>query len=122
MSKMQRTKGASFERDIVNVLKEHGYEAGRNLTQTRDGGGDIDLPRWLLECKRYAKIAVYVWLKQAIKAARPGQIPVVIARADKEEAIAILRFIDFMELMNAKEAQTKPYDPIVGNTKASDSL
>jgi len=35
MSKMQRTKGASFERDIVNVLKEHGYEAGRNLTQTR---------------------------------------------------------------------------------------
>ena len=39
MSKMQRTKGASFERDIVNVLKEHGYEAGRNLTQTRDGGG-----------------------------------------------------------------------------------
>ena len=62
MSKMQRTKGASFERDIVNVLKEHGYEAGRNLTQTRDGGGDIDLPRWLLECKRYAKIAVYVWL------------------------------------------------------------
>ena len=46
----------------------------------------------------------------------------VIARADKEEAIAILRFTDFMELMNAKEAKTKPYDPIVGNTKASDSL
>ena len=122
MSKMQRTKGASFERDIVNVLKEHGYEAGRNLTQTRDGGGDIDLPRWLLECKRYAKIAVYVWLKQAIKAARLGQIPVVIARADKEDAIAILRFTDFMELMNAKEAKARAYDPIVGISKASDYL
>ena len=46
MGKAQRDKGAGFERDIVNVLKEHGYEAGRNLTQTRDGGGDIDLPRW----------------------------------------------------------------------------
>ena len=122
MSKSQRDKGAGFERDIVNMLKTHGYEANRNLSQTRDGGGDIDLPRWMLECKRYAKIAVYTWLKQSIKAAKPGQMPVVIARADKEEAIAILRLTDFMELMNAKEAQTKPYDPIVGNTKASHGL
>lgn len=122
MGKMQRTKGSSFERDIVNVLKDRGYEASRNLTQTRDGGGDIDLPRWLLECKRYAKIAVYTWLKQAIKAARPGQIPVVIARADKEEAIAILKFTDFMELMDAKEAKTKPFDPIVAPDKTQGSL
>jgi Holliday junction resolvase len=122
MSKSQRDKGAGFERDIVNMLKAHGYEAGRNLSQTRDGGGDIDLPRWMLECKRYAKIAVYTWLKQAIKAAKPGQVPVVIARADKEEAIAILRLTDFMELMNAKEVKAKAYDPIVGISKASDYL
>ena len=38
MSKSQRDKGHQFERDVVNVLKMHGYEASRNLTQTRDSG------------------------------------------------------------------------------------
>lgn len=45
MGKMQRTKGASFERDVVKDLVAKGYDdAKRNLEQVREGGGDINLP------------------------------------------------------------------------------
>ena len=90
MGKMQRNKGAEFERAIVMTLKARGYDAKRNLDQTRDGGGDINLPAYLIECKRRAKISVYVWLEQADKAAQEHHIPVVVARADHKDAIAIL--------------------------------
>ena len=73
MGKMQRTKGASFERDIVKDLVAKGYDdAKRNLEQVREGGGDINLPGYLIECKRYANIAVYKWLEQAEKAKKDG--------------------------------------------------
>ena len=123
MSKMQRNKGFSFERDIVNLLKEHGYEASRNLTQTRDSGGDINLPRWLFECKRYAKIAVYTWLDQAIKSAKGNQRPVVVAKADRKEAIVIMRLIDFMEIMHhVEQGQKTPHKILVGMQKAPTTL
>ena len=119
MSKMQRTKGHQFERDIVNLLKEKGYPAARNLTQTRDSGGDINLPRWLIECKRYAKIGrVYEWLEQAIKAASGIQKPIVIAKADREEEIVIMRLTDFMEVMHVVESQANPHTVYKGLEKA----
>ena len=119
MGKAQRTKGHQFERDIVNLLKEKGYPAARNLTQTRDSGGDINLPRWLIECKRYAKIGrVYEWLEQAITAASGSQKPVVVARADNEEAIVIMRFTDFMEVMHVVESQTVDHKIYKGLEKA----
>lgn len=119
MGKAQRTKGHQFERDIVNLLKEKGYPAARNLTQTRDSGGDINLPRWLIECKRYAKIGrVYEWLEQAIKAASEIQKPIVIAKADREEEIVIMRLTDFMEVMNVVENQANPHTVYKGLEKA----
>lgn len=99
MSKSQRDKGHNFERAVVNAIKDRGIEAARNLTQTRDSGGDIIVGRWLFECKRYASIAVYKWLNQAVEAANAsGQlIPVVVAKADRKEPIVIMRLSDFFE-------------------------
>lgn len=94
MSKYQRSRGHGFEREVVNILKEHGINAARNLDQVRDSGGDISLPRVLLECKRRGSIAVYGWLDQASLAAKPGQVPMVVARGDRREAIVILRLND----------------------------
>ena len=100
---MQRTKGAQFERQVVNELKEAGFAAARNLDQTRDGGGDIDLDKYMLECKRRASIAVYDWLDQCTKAARPSQVPIVIARGDRRETIAILRWDDLIKILKERE-------------------
>ena len=42
MSKSQRTKGAAFEREVVNIIKEAlGEQVKRNLDQWRDGGHEI---------------------------------------------------------------------------------
>lgn len=122
MGKMQRTKGAEFERAVVMTLKARGFDAARNLEQTRDGGGDINLPAHLIECKRYAKIRVYEWLEQAEAAAKDHQIPVVVARADKKQAIAILYWEDFLGMMDNAETLTKPYDPMVASDQAKGSI
>lgn len=123
MGKMQRTKGAAFEREVVRDLINLGYdEARRNLEQVREGGGDINLPGFLLECKRYANIAVYKWLEQAKTAAKPEQTPVVVARADRKEPIVILYWNDFREMMDYAEVSTKPYNPLVSPDKAQGSI
>jgi len=123
MGKMQRTKGAAFERDIVLDLRSRGYAgAKRNLEQTRSGGGDIDLPGYMVECKRYANIAVYAWLEQCVAAAREEQIPVVVARGDNKKAIAILYWDDFMGMMDNAEIETKPYNPMVAPNSAKGSI
>jgi hypothetical protein len=83
----------------VHILKDRGYAASRNLTQTRDSGGDIIIGKWLFECKRYAKIAVYTWLDQAIKAAGEKLTPVVIAKADRKDPIVIMRLNDFLDII-----------------------
>jgi hypothetical protein len=108
MGKSQRTKGATYEREIVRALMDAlGIAVERNLNQTRDGGGDIDLPGYLVECKRRAGIAVYEWLDQATRAAKPNQTPLVIARADRRESIVIMRLDDFLPLLQgAQHAKT----------------
>lgn len=123
MGKMQRTKGAEFERAVVMTLRARGYDsAKRNLEQTRSGGGDIDLPAYMIECKRYAKIAVYQWLEQCVAAAREEQMPVVVARADNKKAIAIVYWEDLLGMMDNAEIVTKPYDPMVAPDKAKGTI
>jgi Holliday junction resolvase len=105
MGKAQRTRGQVFEREIVNTLKDAGIDAARNLDQTRDGGGDIDIGAYMIECKRRASIAVYDWLDQCTRAARPGQIPVVVARGDRRETVVILRLDDFIPMIGKERKE-----------------
>jgi hypothetical protein len=102
MGKSQRSKGQGYETEVVNTLKAAGIEAKRNLTQTREGGGDIDLGRYMLECKRRKSIAVYDWLDQCTKACTPAQTPVVVARGDRRESVVIMRLVEWIELMKGK--------------------
>jgi len=93
MSKMQRVKGAQFEREIANYLG-----VKRRLGQARDAGHDLDWRDFALELKRRATIAAYDWLEQAERSslvAEGGKIPAVIARADGKRAIVILYLTDF---------------------------
>ena len=42
MGAMQRRKGATGERELIALLREHlGEELTRNLDQARDGGADL---------------------------------------------------------------------------------
>jgi hypothetical protein len=110
MSKSQRDKGAQFERYIANELgAKLGRKVQRNIGQARDGGDDITLPPYRIECKRRAgSIGVYPWLDQCVEACEPGplspardnaaRIPVVVAKADFREPIVVMRWADWLAL------------------------
>jgi hypothetical protein len=91
------------------------------LSKSEKAGGHQP-PGYLIECKRYANIAVYKWLEQADAARNEIQMPVVVARADKKTAIAILYWEDFLGMMDNAEVSTKPYNPMVSPDKAQGSI
>jgi hypothetical protein len=80
MGAMQRTKGATYERTIVNMLKEHGFtDAMRNHSQTAVGGFDIvGVEPFAIEVKNHKKLNINTWWKQTIAQAKDNDIPVLI--------------------------------------------
>lgn len=67
--KTNRRRGADGEREWCALLRENGFpEAARNLSQSREGGGDVILPPWLWEVKRRKEISVLRFMDQAEKA------------------------------------------------------
>lgn len=109
MSKAQRVKGHAYEREIVNDLKAtFGIDVRRNLTQTRDSGGDILLEHFVIECKRRKGIAVYEWVKQAENSCSERQKPIVVCRADGEKSLAIMLWDDFKTLLGNEISPHQP--------------
>jgi hypothetical protein len=100
MGASQRRKGASFEREVAHVLG-----AKRNIGQARDGGDDITVGPFRVECKRRHTVGPMAgWMAQCVASCkRDGDIPVVIARGDGGEAYAIVRLTDFVPLMRRVE-------------------
>jgi hypothetical protein len=112
VGKGQRTKGASFEREIAHAFSDAlGLDSdarlGRNIGQARDGGNDLDVPPLAIECKRRKTLGtVYGWLQQCIdslpafKAKNKTDVayPVVIGREDNGVPIVIMRLSDFLML------------------------
>lgn len=104
MGAKSRRKGASGEREWCAVLKTAGYfDAERNITQTRAGGGDVPVAPVLYEVKRYAKIRVREFLDQAVAALpkHPGcDTPVVAMREDgRTDWMVLLRAEDYLRLL-----------------------
>jgi Holliday junction resolvase len=100
MSASQRTKGATYEREIVNQIKDTlGIDVSRNLTQTRDSGADILLDGYVIECKRRASISVYKWMEQAEDSCTFAQRPIVICRGDGKGSLVIMNLEDFLPLL-----------------------
>ena len=100
MSKSQRDKGARFERQICAVIREvTGYNALRNLRQTRDGGFDIAFGKFRIECKARKALSIYSFLDQCQAACKPGDIPVVIAKADRRSPVVIMSLEDLLPIL-----------------------
>lgn len=95
MGKMQRRKGAAYEREIANAIG-----AKRNIGQARDGGDDITHEGYRIECKRRAKLGPMVqWMEQAeASCVSDTETPVVVCRGDGGESLVILRFKDWVDI------------------------
>lgn len=100
MSAMQRRKGAGYEREVCADLKDSlGLVVSRNLGQARDSGNDVDVGKFRLECKRRRRIAMEAWLRQCETGTKPGQVPVVVCRADGGEGMVLMRWRDFLPML-----------------------
>jgi len=104
MGALSKQRGDHFEREVCAVLTEQlGRNVKRQLGQARDGGGDILVAPFLIECKRTRALGkVYGWLDQALAATQilnGRQVPIVVARADARESIAVLRLTDLIPLI-----------------------
>jgi hypothetical protein len=104
MGKSQRTKGAVYEREVMQAFSDAlGQDFKRNIGQARDGGNDGDVGPLVLEMKRRKNLkTIEGWFAQA-KAAALGRahqpaVPVVVARADQGESFVLIRLTDFMWL------------------------
>jgi len=98
MGKMQRTKGATYERDVAKKLEAAlGVTAKRRLGQAREGGHDItiELPL-VVEIKRRARpLCAVKWLEQADASEAEG-VSLVVTRGDDSPDIAVQYFEDWL--------------------------
>ncbi len=97
--KHSRNKGAAYEREIVNQLKEHGIEAERvPLSGAMKGnyGGDIKLGPvlgYIGECKRTKKKLTHIY-----KALEQDNADFLFARDDLKETVVIVRMETLLTL------------------------
>lgn len=90
-------KGKGGEREVVNMLQPYvnkiystlGMEPPdllRNQMQSAVGGYDIvGLPWLALEVKRQEQLSLNAWWQQVQAATKPGQVPVVIYRQNRQK-------------------------------------
>lgn len=95
-----RQKGAAFERQIVNYIKDHLGESlpelpKRNLSQYQiKGEADIVIPGWSIECKAYASGATYkqAWWEQACEASG-DRFPVLIYKFNNRPIRCVIQLM-----------------------------
>jgi hypothetical protein len=112
MSKSQRTKGASYEREVCQVLSQAtGQKVQRNIGQARDGGTEIPLGDYLFECKRRKTLGtIEKWLKQASNARKTDdQVAAVIARSDGGKSLVIITLDDFLTVTGLNHKQIRGF-------------
>lgn len=110
LGKMQRDKGARFERLIANLFKDWGYNAFRTAQYEGKSGNAADVegvPGLHIECKHVEKMHLYEWMAQADrdnKASKHPQIPVVIHKANNKPILVSMHIEDFIQLYKEWEA------------------
>lgn len=109
MGRMEREKGARFEREIADVFKQWGFGAYRTA-QFRGNTGrcsDIEgVPDLHIECKHQERMCLYNWMKQAIsdnRASERALIPVVIHKANKKPVLISMELKDFLRIFSEWE-------------------
>ncbi|MCI9596653.1 MAG: hypothetical protein HFE75_05015 [Firmicutes bacterium] len=105
MNVNSRRKGADGERELANLLKEHGYEArrGQQYCGTSGDADVVGLPGVHIECKRVEKLNLDAAMEQSRRDAKEGEIPVVMHRRDRQDWKTTLSLEDFMKIY--KEAE-----------------
>lgn len=104
-----RNKGAVAERELAEILQEHGFDCRRGQ-QYCGANGDADvvgLPGIHIECKRVERLNLYEAMSQAKRDSKgTGKIPAVFHRKNRQKWLVTMELEDFIrEHRLAMEAQ-----------------
>lgn len=107
MSKSQRTKGAQGEREAAHLLSEElGQVVERILSQTRDGGHDLEVTstagKICIEVKRQERANILAWMDQAEQSAGE-HLAAVMWRPSRKGWQVVMSVKDWVKLV--REAQ-----------------
>lgn len=133
MLKSPKEKGSSFEREIAVTLKDIDPTVRRAIMSGAIGNiletecGDISNSLGLtIECKRTEKLKPYEFYDQAVREAKKNTIPVVAMRSNNKQALALLSWSDFRQLLSAAPSQkvafSKPKREAIDTASSSTTL
>lgn len=97
-----RNKGKVGEREIVNILKDHGYDCRRSQQYcgyAEGGQADvIGLPHIHCEVKRVEKLNIDNAVSQACRDSKEGEIPTVFHRKNRKPWCVTMLLEDWIDL------------------------
>ena len=102
-----KRKGKTGELEFSRLCREQGYDCRRTAQYCGNTGDAADvtgLPGIHVEVKRVERLNVSEAMGQAIRDARPGEIPVVAHRRDRHPWLVTMRLEDWFELYREWEA------------------
>lgn len=107
MSATQRTKGAVAEREVVGILRDHGWSNARRTSdgRTQHTRGDIanGPAACHIEIKRQERLNVPKAFDQMMADAAPTDIPVLVHRPSRHVWMATLPLDELLPLLALKE-------------------
>jgi Holliday junction resolvase len=108
MGAKSRNKGKVGEREVAELLRQHGIPARRGVQF--QGGADspdvVGLAGFHLEVKRTEAFRLYAAMEQAKSDRKPGDIPAVFHRANQRPWVVVLDAADFLTLVKAAARMT----------------
>ena len=106
MGKASRDKGKRGEREVAELLRDHGIPARRGVQYA--GGNDspdvIGLDGVHIEVKRSETLSLYSAMEQALTDAKAGDIATVWHRRSGRRWVVVLHAEDFIALMRTLRA------------------
>jgi hypothetical protein len=80
-----------------------GKKVQRNIGQARDGGNDITVGTFRIECKRRKKLGTFeMWMQQAEDSCSLGDTPALVMRSDGGESFISFKLEDFLREFGAE--------------------
>lgn len=101
-----RSKGNQAEREIIDILKAHGWAgARRNFQSGGQGGGDIigGPAGCNVEVKHRERCSIWEWIAQSEADAQPTDIPLVFFRRNRCGWYALLPLEELLPLLALRE-------------------
>lgn len=100
-----KQKGNRGEREIAAKLREYGYDTRRGTQYNGPIEADVEgLPGIHIEVKRVERLNIHEAMKQSRRDAKPGEIPIVIHRRNREPWRVTMDFDDWITLYTEANA------------------